>query len=186
MACSTTIHQAVQNLAQHLLSHQRYIATAESCTGGLVAAAFTSLSGSSSWFERGYVTYSNSAKQEDLGVLAETLERYGAVSEQTAMEMAKGVLEMAAQADIAISTTGIAGPTGATAGKPVGMVCFGFARRTATGIVAHARTHVFSGDREQIREQAVLYVIEQALELVEPHLAPPQPSVERTGLPTED
>lgn len=182
MAFSPAIQQAVQNLAQRLLSHQSYIATAESCTGGLIAAAFTTLSGSSAWFERGYVTYSNSAKQQDLGVHSDTLERYGAVSEQTAMEMAKGVLEMAAQADMAISTTGIAGPTGATAGKPVGMVCFGFARRTATGIVAHARTQLFSGDRVQVREHAVLYAIEQGLELVAPHLAPPQPSVERTGI----
>ncbi len=181
MSFSPAITQAVHHLAQRLLAHQSYIATAESCTGGLIAAAFTALSGSSSWFERGYVTYSNSAKQEDLRVLSETLERYGAVSEQTAMEMAKGALEMSAQADVAIATTGIAGPTGATTGKPVGMVCFGFARRTDEGLVAHAHTQLFTGDRDQIREQAVLYAIEQALDVVAPHLAPPQPSVERTG-----
>lgn len=178
---SSSINQAVHNLAQRLLAEQIYITTAESCTGGLIAAAFTTLSGSSAWFERGYVTYSNSAKQEDLGVLIDTLERYGAVSEQTAMEMAKGALEMAAQADVALATTGIAGPTGATPGKPVGMVCFGFARRTATGIVAHALTQVFTGDRDHVREQAVLFAVTQAIDVVTPHLVPPQPSVERTG-----
>lgn len=178
---SSSINQAVHNLAQRLLAEQVYITTAESCTGGLIAAAFTALSGSSAWFERGYVTYSNSAKQEDLGVLIDTLERYGAVSEQTAMEMAKGALEMAAQADVALATTGIAGPTGATPGKPVGMVCFGFARRTDTGIVAHALTQVFTGDRDHVREQAVLFAVTQAIDVVTPHLVPPQPSVERTG-----
>ncbi|GGE63393.1 MAG TPA: nicotinamide-nucleotide amidohydrolase family protein [Paenalcaligenes hominis] len=178
---SSSINQAVHNLAQRLLAEQVYITTAESCTGGLIAAAFTTLSGSSAWFERGYVTYSNSAKQEDLGVLIDTLERYGAVSEQTAMEMAKGALEMAAQADVALATTGIAGPTGATPGKPVGMVCFGFARRTDTGIVAHALTQVFTGDRDHVREQAVLFAVTQAIDVVTPHLVPPQPSVERTG-----
>ena len=178
---SSSINQAVHNLAQRLLAEQIYITTAESCTGGLIAAAFTTLSGSSAWFERGYVTYSNSAKQEDLGVLIDTLERYGAVSEQTAMEMAKGALEMAAQADVALATTGIAGPTGATPGKPVGMVCFGFARRTDTGIVAHALTQVFTGDRDHVREQAVLFAVTQAIDVVSPHLVPPQPSVERTG-----
>ncbi|MEZ2623218.1 CinA family protein [Paenalcaligenes hominis] len=178
---SSSINQAVHNLAQRLLAEQVYITTAESCTGGLIAAAFTTLSGSSAWFERGYITYSNSAKQEDLGVLIDTLERYGAVSEQTAMEMAKGALEMAAQADVALATTGIAGPTGATPGKPVGMVCFGFARRTDTGIVAHALTQVFTGDRDHVREQAVLFAVTQAIDVVTPHLVPPQPSVERTG-----
>lgn len=178
---SSSINQAVHNLAQRLLAEQVYITTAESCTGGLIAAAFTTLSGSSAWFERGYVTYSNSAKQEDLGVLIDTLERYGAVSEQTAMEMAKGALEMAAQADVALATTGIAGPTGATPGKPVGMVCFGFARRTDSGIVAHALTQVFTGDRDHVREQAVLFAVTQAIDVVTPHLVPPQPSVERTG-----
>lgn len=169
----SSVDHAVSPLAQALSAHQQRIATAESCTGGLVAAAFTAQSGSSQWFERGYISYSNSAKQEDLGVHSETLERYGAVSEETAMEMAIGVLEMAAAADLAVSTTGIAGPTGATAGKPVGMVCFGFARRTDEGIVAHAHTQLFDGDRQAVRHQAVLYVIKQALDLVSPHLVPP-------------
>ena len=88
---------------------------------------------------------------------------------------------MSALADMALATTGIAGPMGATPGKPVGMVCFGFARRTDKGIVAHASTQVFKGDRAQVREQAVQYVLEQAKHEVVPHLAPPQPSVERTG-----
>ena len=107
-------------------------ATAESCTGGLLAGAITSCPGSSLWFERGFVTYSNAAKIEQRRVSPDTLERFGAVSEQIAMEMAGGVLAVVPRAHLALSTTGIAGPGGATPGKPVGMVCFGIARSTAT------------------------------------------------------
>jgi nicotinamide-nucleotide amidase len=139
-------------------------ATAESCTGGLLAGAITSCPGSSLWFERGYVTYSNAAKTEQLRVSPDTLERFGAVSEETAMEMAAGVLGVVAQARLALSVTGIAGPGGATPGKPVGMVCFGIARRAGSGIVTRAQTHVFEGDREAVRLAAVRQALKSALE----------------------
>ena len=141
-------------------------ACAESCTGGLLAAAITSVPGSSAWFDRGFVTYSNDAKVSLLRVNPETLERFGAVSEETALEMAAGALQAAPRADFAISTTGIAGPDGGTAGKPVGMVCFGFARRTADGVVTRADTQVFKGNREQVRDASVGFALARALEVL--------------------
>ncbi len=144
------------------------VATAESCTGGLLAGALTNEPGSSAWFERGYVTYSNLAKVEELRVNVDTLERFGAVSEETAMEMAAGVLEAATRVELAISTTGIAGPDGATPGKPVGLVCFGFAQRTGDGIVTRAATRIFNGDRDQIRNQAVEFALVTALSILNP------------------
>ncbi|MGB3423254.1 MAG: CinA family protein [Castellaniella sp.] len=138
-------------------------ATAESCTGGLLAGAITSCPGSSLWFERGFVTYSNAAKIEQLRVSPDTLERFGAVSEETAMEMAGGVLAAVPQAHLALSTTGIAGPGGATPGKPVGMVCFGIARRAGPGIVTRALTQVFEGDRDAVRTAAVRRALQAAL-----------------------
>ncbi len=141
-----------------------FCASAESCTGGLLAAALTTRPGSSAWFDRGFVTYSNAAKVEQLRVGNDTLERFGAVSEETAMEMAAGVLATARGAHLALSTTGIAGPGGATPGKPVGMVCFGIARRAASGIVTRAVTQVFEGDREAVRLAAVGFALRAALE----------------------
>jgi nicotinamide-nucleotide amidase len=138
-------------------------ACAESCTGGLLAAAMTETPGSSLWFDRGFVTYSNAAKMQHLHVSADTLERFGAVSEETAMEMASGVLTVSRDAHLAISTTGIAGPDGATPGKPVGMVCFGFAQRTSQGVVTRAVTRVFEGDRQQVRHAAVSFALASAL-----------------------
>ena len=176
----TSTELAAQRLGTALLTHQMRLASAESCTGGLIAANITSISGSSQWFDRGYITYSNEAKKQDLRVNTDTLALFGAVSEQTAMEMATGVLGMSAAADIAIATTGIAGPTGEMPGKPVGMVCFGFARRAGEGIVAHAHTEVFKGDRHQIREAATLFALEHAIDLIDPHLAPPQAATEST------
>ncbi|MGO3714564.1 CinA family protein [Alcaligenes aquatilis] len=144
------------------------VACAESCTGGLLAAALTDLPGSSAWFERGLVTYSNKAKVQELGVNQDTLDRFGAVSEETAMEMAAGALQATADAELAISTTGIAGPDGATPGKPVGLVCFGFAQRRGDGIVTRACAHIFDGDRAQIRQQAVEYALTSALTMLNP------------------
>ena len=126
-------------------------ATAESCTGGLIAGAITDVAGSSDWFERGFVTYSNEAKSELLGVSAATLLREGAVSEATAREMAEGALA-ASRADLAVAVTGIAGPGGGTAGKPVGTVCFAWAAR---GEAAIAATRSFAGDRQAVRRAAV-------------------------------
>jgi nicotinamide-nucleotide amidase len=136
------------------------LATAESCTGGWVAQAVTSVAGSSDWFERGFVTYSNEAKREMLGVRAETLDRHGAVSEETAREMALGALA-ASRAQVAVAITGVAGPTGGTPAKPVGMVCLAWASREG-GV--DAVTRHFAGDRAAVRRQSVRCALEGVLE----------------------
>lgn len=138
--------------------------TAESCTGGLLAGALTSCPGASLWFDRGFVTYSNAAKVQQLRVSSDTLERHGAVSEETAIEMAAGALAASPGAHLGLSTTGIAGPGGATPGKPVGMVCFGIAHRTGAGIATRALTKVFEGDRDAVRLAAVHFVLQAATE----------------------
>ena len=145
-------------LAQYVgticVAEKRVIAGAESCTGGLITAVLTSVSGSSGWVDRGFVTYSNEAKMEMLGVAAATIEAFGAVSEETAREMATGALKNS-RATIAYSVTGVAGPTGGTATKPVGMVCFGFA--TANNVTSVTKR--FLGDRSAVREQSVNFVL---------------------------
>ena len=135
------------------------VATAESCTGGLVAGAITAIAGSSTWFDRGFVTYSNDAKVELLGVTMATLAAAGAVSEATARDMAAGALAASA-ADLVVAVTGIAGPSGGTPDKPVGLVCFAWARR---GGAAEARTARFAGDRAAVREAAVVAALEGLL-----------------------
>ncbi len=152
-------------LGQLLVERGWMFACAESCTGGLLSAAITDTAGSSQWFDRGLVTYSNEAKIQELLVNADTLERFGAVSEETAMEMASGVLAVSRSAQLAISITGIAGPDGGTVGKPVGMVCFGFARRAADGVVTRAMTKLFEGNRQQVRAAAVDFALSKATEL---------------------
>ncbi|MEN4921092.1 CinA family protein [Achromobacter spanius] len=142
------------------------LGTAESCTGGLLAGAVTAVAGSSEWFERGFVTYSNDAKVTELEVSPETLHHFGAVSEPTALEMANGVLLAVPGAHVAMSTTGIAGPGGATPGKPVGMVCFGFAMRVGDGISSRAVTHVFPGDRAQVRQASVEFALRSVLAFI--------------------
>lgn len=132
------------------------LAAAESCTGGWIAQAVTAIAGSSDWFDRGFVTYSNEAKRDMLGVNAETLARFGAVSEETAREMVEGALARS-RADIAVAVTGVAGPTGGTPSKPVGMVCFAWARKG--GAVA-STTMTFAGDRAAVRRQSVVAAIE--------------------------
>lgn len=139
------------------------LAAAESCTGGWVAQALTAIAGSSDWFERGFVTYSDAAKQEMLGVSAATLAAHGAVSEQTAREMAAGALARS-RAQVALSITGIAGPSGGSPQKPVGMVCFAWA--SSQGAVA-ARTQHFDGDRESVRRQSVMFALQGVLTLLE-------------------
>lgn len=132
------------------------LATAESCTGGWIAETVTATAGSSAWFDRGFVTYSNQAKQDMLGVTPETLARCGAVSEQTVAEMAQGALARSrAQASVAVS--GIAGPDGATPGKPVGTVCFAW---TLDGDGTTTRTLHLDGDREAVRRQAVVHALD--------------------------
>ncbi|MCB5363429.1 CinA family protein [Pusillimonas sp. CC-YST705] len=155
-------------LGDFMMSQGWMMACAESCTGGLLAATLTDIPGSSAWFERGYVVYSNAAKMQALGVHPDTLERFGAVSEETAMEMAAGALSVCEAAHFAVSTTGIAGPGGATPGKPVGMVCFGFATRTRSGWTTRAETHVFEGDRQAVRLACVRFVVQRALQVLDP------------------
>jgi nicotinamide-nucleotide amidase len=137
--------------------HQRrlLLATAESCTGGWAAQVITHTAGSSAWFERGFVTYSNEAKTDMLGVRPETLEQFGAVSPETAAEMADGALKNS-NAMFSLAITGIAGPTGGSPGKPVGTVCFAWCR---VGEIATAETVLFAGDREAIRRQAVVHAL---------------------------
>lgn len=135
------------------------LATAESCTGGLIAARITEVAGSSAYFDRGFVTYSNDAKTRQLGVPAVLIDTHGAVSKEVAEAMAKGTLEHS-EADIAISVTGIAGPTGGTPEKPVGLVYIGI----ATWDGARVYEHRFSGDRAAIRAQTVAHALEYALE----------------------
>ena len=166
MSESTVVHAL--ELGRRLLRRNWMLGCAESCTGGLLSAAITDIPGASRWFDRGFVTYSNAAKMEQLRVGQDTLERYGAVSEATAMEMAAGVLGASRMAGFAISTTGIAGPAGATPGKPVGMVCFGFAQRAGEGLVTRAVTRIFEGDRQQVRAASVAFALETALSFIKP------------------
>ncbi|HEC16963.1 MAG TPA: nicotinamide-nucleotide amidase [Sedimenticola sp.] len=136
------------------------LVTAESCTGGWVAKVLTDIPGSSTWFERGFVTYTNEAKQEMLGVREETLEAFGAVSEETVREMAAGALERS-HGTLALAISGIAGPGGATPDKPRGTVCFAWAGKG--GGVWSCRQH-FEGDREAVRRQAVALTLNEVLE----------------------
>ena len=145
----------VQTLSQLLTDQSLTLSVAESCTGGSLSALLTSISGSSTYFDRGYITYSNQAKMDMLDVDAETLEQFGAVSEQTAFEMAHGVIQNS-HSDIAVSITGIAGPTGGTVEKPVGMVCFGFCVKDKHFV----KTQHFSGDRETVVASSVDFVIQ--------------------------
>ncbi|MCW8917785.1 MAG: nicotinamide-nucleotide amidohydrolase family protein [Gammaproteobacteria bacterium] len=152
----TEIEARVMALAALLRDRGMMLATAESCTGGWVAKACTDLPGSSHWFERGFVTYTNESKQEMLGVSPETLLTHGAVSEATVAQMARGALAQSrAQCSVAIS--GIAGPGGGSAEKPVGTVCFAWA--VAGGEVTTERCH-FDGGREAVRGQAVAHALQ--------------------------
>ena len=149
----------ITNLATHLTTREWKLTTAESCTGGGVAYFLTNLSGSSDWFERGFVTYSNTAKEEMLGVNHTTLITSGAVSSETAREMAEGALEHS-EAQISVAITGIAGPTGGTPEKPVGTVWFAWAS------IAHdtiTKMEKLNGNRTEIREQAIRIAIEGVL-----------------------
>lgn len=138
------------------------LVTAESCTGGWVAQAVTAIAGSSEWFERGFVAYSNAAKEELLGVRSGTLDRHGAVSEQTAQELAVGALQHS-KGTISVAVTGIAGPTGGTPAKPVGLVCFAWA--TKDRILSESRH--FGGDRESVRRQSVVRALQGVLEVLD-------------------
>ena len=159
----STIAALVADLASLLLKKRWLLATAESCTGGLIAAACTDLAGSSAWFERGFVTYSNAAKIDLLGVNADVIAQHGAVSEPVARAMAQGALAKS-RAQVAVSVTGVAGPTGGSAAKPVGTVWFGFA--ISSGVVTETR--LFTGDRAAVREATVLHALQRLIAIVGP------------------
>jgi nicotinamide-nucleotide amidase len=146
-------------LGVRLLEREALCVTAESCTGGLVAGAITDIAGSSGWFDRGFVTYSNEAKVELLGVSAATLAQHGAVSEATARAMAEGALARS-RASIAVAVTGVAGPAGGSPEKPVGMVCFAWAQ---SGVATAVATHHFPGGRQAVREASVAVALEGLL-----------------------
>ena len=150
-----------ESLAQALLARGWMLATAESCTGGLIAAACTDLGGSSNWFERGFVTYSDTAKTELLGVDAALIAGHGAVSEVVARAMAFGAVRHA-NAQVSVAVTGIAGPTGGTPGKPVGTVWFGF---QVDGRLS-SEVQRFDGDRAAIRAATVEHALRRLLELL--------------------
>lgn len=144
-----------ERLGRLLSARGEWLSAAESCTGGWLAQSVTAIAGSSGWFERGFVTYSNAAKCEMLGVPETTLERHGAVSEATARAMAQGALAHS-HADWAVAITGIAGPGGGSPEKPVGTVCFAWARK---GAGCEAQTVHFAGEREAVREQSVRHAL---------------------------
>ena len=145
-----------------LKAHGLMLATAESCTGGGVAQALTEIAGSSVWFERGFVTYSNLSKQQMLGVSAETLKQHGAVSDATVREMVAGALQHSA-AQVALAVSGIAGPDGGTPGKPVGTVWFAWG---INGVETIAQRHLIAGNRAEVREKAVRIALQGVINLL--------------------
>ena len=154
--------QLAAQLGAALHQHGLLLATAESCTGGGVATAVTDIAGSSAWFERGFVTYSNQAKSDMLGVSTATLANFGAVSEATVREMVAGALQHS-QAQLALAVSGIAGPGGGTTEKPVGTVWFAWGIK---GDVTVARLHLLAGNREEIRTQAVHIAMQGVIALL--------------------
>jgi nicotinamide-nucleotide amidase len=163
MAAMTEIEKLAERLGIALLSRGEWLAVAESCTGGWLAQSVTAIAGSSAWFDRGFVTYSNAAKVDMLGLPESTLERHGAVSEATARAMAQGALTHSL-ADWSVAITGIAGPSGGTSAKPVGTVCFAWARKEGG---CEALTCRFTGDRCAVREQAVAMALNGLLTRLE-------------------
>lgn len=163
LPCSAMDLDALAGEVSQVLKRQGLVlTTAESCTGGWVAQTVTSVGGSSHWFDRGFVTYTNLSKQELLGVSAETLLRHGAVSEQTVRAMAEGALTRS-QAQVALAVTGIAGPEGGSLEKPVGTVWFAWAGKIRDTVSVR---HFFSGNRQSIRRDAVAMALEGLLRFV--------------------
>ncbi len=156
------MNKLAKEVGQLLKKYRRMLVTAESCTGGWAAQVVTSVAGSSEWFERGFVTYSNDSKRELLGVAEHTLKKYGAVSEETAREMALGALARG-KGSVALAITGVAGPAGSSGDKPVGTVCFAW----ALGDTVRNETRRFEGNREAVRRQSVVRALEGVIELLE-------------------
>jgi nicotinamide-nucleotide amidase len=161
--CMPELQQLAKQLGDVLLRRGLKVAVAESCTGGWVAKCLTDIAGSSGWFDRGFVTYSNAAKCDMLGVSGETLDTHGAVSEPTVLAMSAGALARS-EADVALAISGIAGPGGAVPGKPVGTVCFALAVK---GSLQQSDTQYFSGDREAVRRQSVAHGIRELIGVLE-------------------
>jgi len=163
MALDAAALLLAEQLGEALLRARATLAVAESCTGGGIGYLVTAIPGSSNWFDRGFVTYSNAAKEEMLGVPADTLSRHGAVSEETAAAMATGALERS-HADFSVSVTGVAGPDGGSDDKPVGTVCFGWSARG--GETRTARI-VFDGDRAEVRQRSILMAVQGVIDRVD-------------------
>lgn len=163
MTNSDTGAELVTRIAEKLKAENARVSTAESCSGGWLAKTLTDLPGSSEWFEYGFVSYGNNAKQDQLAVPAETLDRYGAVSAEAAEAMASGALSRSG-AELAVAVTGIAGPDGGSADKPVGTVWFAWARRGHDPI---SRCQRFDGDRDAVRRQSVVAALSGLLELLD-------------------
>ena len=157
-----TLEELAGRVGNLLLEQSHLLATAESCTGGWVAKCITDIAGSSAWFDRGFVTYSNRAKQDMLDVAAATLEVHGAVSEATVSEMARGAL-VHSLADVAVAVSGIAGPGGGAPDKPVGTVWFAW---VVSGGAPRVETRRFDGDREAVRRQAVARALEGLVDVL--------------------
>ena len=162
MTVELTSYELALELGRLCKARGMMVATAESCTAGGVGFAMTTVPGSSEWFDRGFITYTNRAKQEMLGVSGETLAQHGAVSSQTAEEMAVGAIEHS-QAQASVSVTGIAGPGGEVPGKPVGTVFMAWCKKGEKPIVER---HLFSGDRNQVRESTVRVALEGLMNLI--------------------
>ncbi len=158
---SRELHPLVQPLSQALIARRWMMATAESCTGGLIAGACTEMAGSSVWFERGFVTYSNEAKTESLGVDASLIRQHGAVSEPVAHAMAEGAVAHS-RAQVSVAVTGVAGPTGGSAEKPVGTVWFGW---SVDGQVT-TEMRRFEGDRAAVRDATVTHALQKLISLL--------------------
>jgi len=154
------LQQLSHRIGEQLKRRQATVTAAESCTGGWIAKVFTDISGSSTWFERGFVTYSNEAKQQMVGVQDTTLQQHGAVSEQTVREMATGAAKAAA-AEYAIAVSGIAGPEGGTPDKPVGTVWFAIVGPEGRVL---AQRQIFAGDRDAVRRQSVAWALQTLLD----------------------
>ena len=155
MPSEDPLFSLAKSTGEELGSRGLKLAAAESCTGGWIAKALTDVAGSSAWFEYGYVTYSNQAKEDLLGVSGDTLGRHGAVSIETALEMARGALGRSG-ADISVAVSGIAGPDGGSADKPVGTVCFAWVFRDGVGTQSRTHRALLVGDRESVRRQSVV------------------------------
>ncbi|MGI9316837.1 MAG: CinA family protein [bacterium] len=164
----TEIYSLAGEVGKWLSQHEYKLVTIESCTGGGIAQAITSIAGSSGWFDRGLVTYTNQAKHDMAGVPLKLIHDHGAVSIEVAKAMAIGGLNNS-EADIGVSVTGIAGPDGGSASKPVGTVCFAWALKSiGETTISDSQNHVFKGDREQVRARSVAHALQTILTLKEP------------------